>query len=97
MNLSRKFCIHAFVILLLAAFLEACSTAPYSHESLDEFNVVQRAETKEQGQIRVRASVPSREEAEKIFGIPIYKRGIQPVWLEVTNNSRGRARSIVLL
>jgi hypothetical protein len=95
MNLSRKFYIRAFVIILLAAFLEACSTTPYSHEPLDKFDVVQRAETKEQGQIRVRASVPSREEAEKIFGIPIYKRGIQPVWLEVTNNSPGRARFVL--
>ena len=95
MNLSGKFYIRASVILLLTAFLAACSTTPYSHESLDEFNVVQRAETKEQGQIRVRASVPSREEAEKIFGIPIHERGIQPVWLEVTNNSPGRARFVL--
>ena len=95
MNLSRKFYIRAFVILLLTAFLAACSTTPYSHEPLDGFGVVQRAETKEQGQIRVRASVPSREEAEKIFGIPIYKRGIQPIWLEVSNNSPGRARFVL--
>ena len=95
MNLSRKFYFRAFVILLLTAFLGACSTTPYSHEPLDKFDVVQRAETKTQGQIRVRASVPSREEAEKIFGIPIYKRGIQPVWLEVTNNSPGRARFVL--
>ena len=96
LNHSRKSCVRIFVILLLAAFLAACSFTPYSHESLDGFEVVQRAETKEQGQIRVRASVPSTEEAELIFGVPLYKRGIQPVWLEISNNSPGRARFVLV-
>ena len=89
-------CLFRFAITaLLTLLLTACSTAPYKHESFNDFQVEQRALTKEQGAIRVRASVPSQEEAEKIFGIPIYKRGIQPVWLEVTNNSPGRARFVL--
>ena len=85
---------YAFVAILVL-LLTACSSTPYKHESLSNFQVEQRALTQEQGPFRVRASVPSREEAEKIFGIPIYKRGIQPVWLEVTNNSPGRARFVL--
>lgn len=85
---------YAFVAILVL-LLTACSSMPYKHESLSNFQVEQRALTQEQGPFRVRASVPSREEAEKIFGIPIYKRGIQPVWLEVTNNSPGRARFVL--
>ena len=85
---------YAFVAILVL-LLTACSSAPYKHESLSNFQVEQRALTQEQGPFRVRASVPSREEAEKIFGIPIYKRGIQPIWLEVTNNSPGRARFVL--
>jgi len=81
----------ACLVLLLAA----CSVTPYKPAQLDEFQVEQRALTQEQGVFRVKASVPSREEAEKIFGAPIHKRGIQPVWLEVTNNSPGRARFVV--
>ncbi len=42
--------------------------------------------------IRVRASVPGPEEAEQILGFPVYDRGIQPVWLEITNNGPNRAR-----
>ena len=83
------------VVAILVLLLTACSSTPYKHESLSNFQVEQRALTQEQGPFRVRASVPSREEAEKIFGIPIYKRGIQPVWLEVTNNSSGRARFVL--
>lgn len=40
----------------------------------------------------VSVSVPGADEAEAIFGIPIYKRGIQPVWLEIVNNSPERLR-----
>jgi len=86
-----RFAIFAFFVLLLTA----CSSTPYKHEPLSNFQVEQRALTQESGPFRVRASVPSREEAEKIFGIPIYKRGIQPVWLEVSNNSPGRARFVL--
>ena len=82
-----------FVSLALL-LLAACSTAPYRYEPLDNFEVTQRAITKLQGQIQVSASVPSNEEAEQILGFPIYKRGIQPVWLEITNNSPNRARFV---
>jgi len=87
----RRFASAAILMMLITA----CEATPYKHESLSNFPVEQRALTKEQGPFRVRASVPSREEAEKIFGIPIYKRGIQPVWLEITNNSAGRARFVL--
>ena len=88
---------YRFIFAILLVFqLAACSTASYRHESFDSFKVEQRAIAHQQGAIEVRASVPSRDEAEKIFGIPIYKRGIQPVWLEITNNSAGRARFVLL-
>ena len=87
----RRFATVAILLLLITA----CSATSYKHESLGDFQVEQRALTKEKGPFRVRASVPSREEAEKIFGIPIYKRGIQPVWLEVTNNGPSRVRFVL--
>jgi hypothetical protein len=82
-------------VVLLALFLVACSSASYKHEAFENFPVEQRALVLEKGAIRVRASVPGRDEAEQILGIPIYKRGIQPVWLEITNNSSGRARFVL--
>ncbi len=48
--------------------------------------------TQTQGGITVSASVPGEDEAQAIFGIPIYQRGIQPVWLEIENSSAGRVR-----
>ena len=83
-------------VLLLLLLTAACASTPYTHESLDSFGVEARAELQVQNEISVRASVPSKEEAEKIFGIPLYKRGIQPVWLEISNNSPGRARFVLV-
>jgi len=81
--------------VLLGLSLQACSLTPYEHGSVDAGSVKQRAVTQEQGTFVVSASVPSEEEAQQIFGIPIYQRGIQPVWLEITNNSNSRARLIL--
>jgi hypothetical protein len=77
---------------LIALLLGACAVTPFSYEPLDTFNVIERAQTKQKGAFEVKASVPGENEAAGIFGIPIYKRGIQPVWLEITNNSNHRAR-----
>jgi len=82
-----------WVLFFLAALvISACSSAPYRYEDLDSFDVIDRAQTQELGAFRVRASVPGQDEAERIFGIPIYERGIQPVWIEVTNMGDSRAR-----
>ena len=79
-------------VLLFSLTLAACSVTPYRYEPLENFDVRKRAVTQEQGAIRVSASVPGREEAERIFGIPIYDRGIQPIWLQITNHGDSRAR-----
>jgi hypothetical protein len=81
--------------VLFGLSLQACSLTPYEHGSLDGTPVLQRAVKQQSGTFEVRASVPSEDEAEQIFGIPVYNSGIQPVWLEVTNNSGSRARLIL--
>jgi len=83
------------LITLATLMLQACSLTPYEHGSLVGNPVLQRAVEQESGDFVVRASVPSEEEANQIFGIPIYQRGIQPVWLEITNKSTSRARLIL--
>ena len=80
------------IYVLLALFLTACATQSYHYESTKSFPVRDRAVTQTQGDITVSASVPGEDEAQAIFGIPIYKRGIQPVWLEIENNSKERIR-----
>jgi hypothetical protein len=92
MNKQTNFSTLTVCFLILAFSLTACSTAPYRYQPLDSFAVTDRAETQQEDSIRVSASVPGKEEAEAIFGIPLYKRGIQPVWLEIENGSDQRVR-----
>jgi hypothetical protein len=78
--------------LVLILFLSACATQSYHYESTKSYPIRERAVTQTQGDITVSASVPGEDEARAIFGIPIYKRGIQPVWLEIENKSAKRVR-----
>ena len=47
---------------------------------------LQRAQTQEEAGVRVTAAVPSAKESKKLFGAPLYRRGVQPVWLKIENN-----------
>jgi hypothetical protein len=76
-------------LLLLAT---ACATRPYHYEPLDAVDFRSRAKTQQSGNLRVTAAVPSAEESKALFGIPVYRRGIQPVWIEVENSSLERVR-----
>lgn len=82
-------------LLLTCLWLTACASAPFRHQPLDHFDIVERAEQQQSGDIQVRASVPSDDEAQQLFGIPIHERGIQAVWLEVSNQSDYRARVVL--
>jgi hypothetical protein len=92
MNKRTKLSGLTVCFFILALSISACSTAPYRYQPLDSFPVTDRAITQQDDSIRVSASVPGQEEAEAIFGIPLYKRGIQPVWLEIENGSDQRVR-----
>ena len=64
----------------------------YSHGAVGDTELVGRAITKSEDGITVRASIPGREETEKIFGVQLYDAAVQPVWLEITNGSESRLR-----
>ncbi|MDP2895989.1 MAG: LssY C-terminal domain-containing protein [bacterium] len=70
-------------VLLGALLLYGCASyepAPASYQPhLD------RKVTKTNGLITASAATLSREEAEKMFGVPLHKKGIQPVWVRLEN------------
>ena len=92
MNSRTNLSILTVCCFILAVSISACSTTPYQYQPLESFPVIDRAVTQQEDNIRVSASVPGKEEAEAIFGIPLYKRRIQPVWLEIENGSDQRVR-----
>jgi len=76
------FCIISSTIL--------CGCATFNPRPLSEVAFHERVETQTENKIRVSAAVLSAEETEAAFGLPLYKKGIQPIWLEIENNTQHR-------
>jgi hypothetical protein len=72
-------------LLCFLLLVSACSSTPTTVPEY-EGDYRDRAQIQEKEGIRVTAAVPSAEESKTIFGKPLYKRGVQPVWLKIENN-----------
>jgi hypothetical protein len=75
-------------IALVASLLllNACASAPPVTPD-NAGGYLARSQTQVEDGISVTAAVPDRKETKAIFGSDLYKRGVQPVWLEITNSS----------
>ena len=71
--------------ILVSLALIGC--AQFQHKLPEALPFIDRSQTKTDGEVRVTVAVPSAEESEQIFGFPLAGKNIQPVWLEVENNS----------
>jgi hypothetical protein len=71
-------------VLVSLAFI---GCAQFQHELPEALPFMERAQTKTDGEVRITVAVPSAEESKEIFGFPLAGKNIQPVWLEVENNS----------
>jgi hypothetical protein len=79
--------------MLLGVLLAiACTTKPYVFRKIDAVGFTSRAQTQMERGVRVRVAVPSEDEAEAIFGVRTYDRGVQPVWIEIENGTDQRLR-----
>ena len=79
-------------VLCIGFLLSACASAPYEPGSLSSVSLRERAQVQSGPQITVSAAVPGPEETEAIFNLPLYDKGIQPVWLEVKNETESMIR-----
>src|SRR5262249_40073988 len=59
-------------------------SAPQSEEQ----SFLGRAQVQQDDEIIVRGAVLDRHESERFFGVNLARRGIQPVWLEITNHGK---------
>ncbi len=73
------------IVFINLLFVSACSSTSQT-EQVFEGDYRDRAQSQEENGIRVSAGVPSADESKEIFGVPLYRRGVQPVWLEIENN-----------
>jgi hypothetical protein len=58
---------------------------PYSPQP-EERSYLDRMQVRQDDSLVVRASVLANWESERFFGVPMARRGIQPLWLEIANN-----------
>jgi hypothetical protein len=67
---------------VVAAALAGCASTPPPTANIDyKSRVVMRAE----GNVRISTAVLSAEESVTVYGVPLAKKSIQPVWIEVEN------------
>ena len=55
----------------------------------DERPFLERIQVQHEDDVEVKVAVLGSRESERFFGAPLARRGIQPVWIEVNNQTRG--------
>jgi len=83
-HLMRHPVIAGWLLLCMTAFV---GCAYYHPEPMDAVPFRDRAQTQRRGGLRVTVAVPSDEESERLFGAPLAEQRIQPVWLEIANDT----------
>jgi hypothetical protein len=74
---------HLAILVCVISLLAACASAPQTAEMKGTY--LDRAQTQEKDGLRITAAVPSAAESKELFGKPLYRRGVQPVWLKIEN------------
>jgi hypothetical protein len=75
------------VLLVGSSVLLSGGCRTFSPTPMDEVPFMERIETQSKNGITVSVSVLSAEEAKAVFDVKLYKRGIQPVWIRITNDT----------
>lgn len=80
----------AALLVWLTLLAGGCATDSFREPpTFDVSALRERAEVAVEGNVVVFAAVPSLEESETIFGIDLSKKSIQPVWIEIDNQTDG--------
>jgi hypothetical protein len=79
--------VSTFVRLVLLLSVAGSNTACVSFQPTPphEAGFMQRAQMQTDGLVTVTVAVPSAKEAAALFGVPLGKRRIQPVWVRIEN------------
>jgi len=73
------------IVLLFIAMCGCASTAPIAAQPQPDFRA--RAVTRDEGGLRVSVAVLSDEESERLYGVPLASKSIQPVWISIENHA----------
>ena len=88
----RSIHLRSLAAICLLLVVTGCASRSYQSQDVMAAAFLERAEELSDDDIIVRAAVPTARETRKLIGLDLYAQGVQPVWLEVTNNTQQRAR-----
>lgn len=71
---------------LVAAVLVGFSAVAQNPDEAARPAFLERAVSQQEDAVTITVAVPSAGETQELFGVPLYRRKIQPVWLEITND-----------
>ena len=83
---SKTLCkFRIFPLAVLVLFVQGCATTKPT--SVDPLAYKDRTKSSINGHVTVKVAVPTIAEAQAIYGAELATKHIQPVWLEVKNDS----------
>lgn len=74
-------------VLIASVIAVAGCASGFDPKPFESVPFRERMITQNDDGMRVSAAVPSAKETRDLFGIALYKKGVQPVWIEIENNS----------
>ncbi|MFV1974573.1 MAG: LssY C-terminal domain-containing protein [Candidatus Scalindua sp.] len=81
-----KYCLQVMWLSFTAfSALTLFGCASFNPRTVDEVPFRERAQVQSDDNVRITAAVLSPEETKELFDLPLYRRGIQPIWLEIEN------------
>jgi|GEM_PF-411315 len=80
-------CVNIIIVMYIVTTIMACAATFERPGFFDDTSLRKRSQTIAEDGIRVSATVPSPEESRSIFGIDLGKKKIQPLWLEIENDT----------
>lgn len=84
--------VQRLIVFACIVLLSGCGGKSWQYEDPGALDFRSRAETQADGPVRVSAAVLGTDETRRIFGIDLYGKGIQPVWLSIENSGDRQAR-----
>ncbi len=81
---------YLFIIAIFFVTIHGC--AGYHPRPASEAIFLERVQTRTENNVRLRTAVPSAQETRQIFGVDLYRHGIQPVWIEFDNQDEKPVR-----
>ena len=74
------------VLIAFVAILTGCASG-FNPKPIESVPFRERTVTQIEDGVRVSTAVPSARETKDLFGVDLYKKGVQPVWIEIENDS----------